>query len=393
MKETSETAPTGGFRLNVKVFSPTKGRTETTAKQTTKPRIEWEIIKKKDLPPEMCHTSSNNLDMMSKALINECTAAAGGRPHKLGDTSQILVEKGFKWLFKLMSFTVPKDKQQIWITHAIRSVLSIAGVSLSNMIASVELGEGEPNPHQWTLVSFTKEAYDAFTEIRLLFDPRSQSAVSVREWTMDSPRTQIFSIGAVVTSNDSEKEAAEAIKSLEETISDLVKEAGVTVTRTAMAIGPKSGLVKPVNVHLCIGDSVKETFFIDPESFRGLKIHTPKGTRISSCRFGRLCPSCASDSHVEKKECPWISYKFGEKRINFDIPKDTVPGRTVEPKIEPTRKRKRGDQGSDIESLKPNPMPKMRDARPKPPPTKRQKMDLKGKGRATSDNESDVMPE
>jgi hypothetical protein len=390
MRDSSKAAPTGEFRRNVKIFSPTKEGPETAAPKSSKPRIEWEVIKKDDLTPELQHASSNNLDMMSEELINECAAAAEGRPHNLGYTSQILVEKGFKWLFKLMTFTIPKEKQPAWITHSIRSVLSLAGVSLSSMLATVDLCEGEKNQHQWTLVSFTKEAYDAFAEIRLLFDPRSQSAVSVREWTMDPPRTQIFSIGAVVTPSDSEKEAADAVTSLEETIVNLVKDQGVTVTRVAMAITPRSGKVTPVNVHLRIDDKVEDTFFISPTSFKNLRVKTPKGTRVSSCRFGRLCPNCASDSHVETKECPWITYKCGTNTINFDVPKDLIPGRTVEPKPETLKKRKRSDQ-SDDETPKQSALPKMRDARPKFPPTKKQKTsDPKGKGRAVTNDENET---
>lgn len=368
--DSSKTAPTGEFRLNIKTFSIPSELLETAQKKL-RSRIQWDIIRKPDLMEELLHTSSNSLDMMSQELINQCSAAAEGREHKLGYTAQILVEKGYKWLFKLMSFSVPKEKQPAWITHAIRSVLSMAGISLSNMLASVDLCEGEKNPHQWTLVSFTKEAYDAFTDIRLLFDPRSHSAISVREWTTVPPRSQIFSIGAVVSTSDTDEEAEKARECLEDTVRNVVKDTGVIVTRSAMAIAPKSGKVKPVNIHLQFKENVEEPFFIPPAAFSGLKVATPMGTRVASCKFGRLCPNCGSDSHVEKKECPWVSFKVGERTINFDIPRDTIPGRTVEPKPEPTKKRKR--EPNDSENEEPS-LPKMKDARPKPPPMKRQKV-------------------
>jgi hypothetical protein len=358
LKEAAEAANIGGWALPQIPFNlETK---DPPSKDGKKPRpskewVQWIPIKAKDLPRELLHHSGNNLDFMSEKTINECAKAAKGEPHNLGKSAIPLVLPGFKLLFHVVCFGVELPGRTAWMMHAIRSVLDVAKIDFSNALAIVPVSK--PG-FEWILVSFTKIAYEAFTDIRGLLDPRAQALVLIREWSMTPPSEQTLSFSGLLSYSDGQDKIDDAIKNLkEQVLNEKLKKCGISVTDVKLGRSPKKApQLKLINVHLKFNEDAK-TFVIPPSHWNRKTIRTAKGNRKVNVRFGPRCVTCSSESHTYAAKCPWLEYKVNNMLINANAPALTKPGESIAPK---PPKRKHAESENADEQL-----PSLIDARPK----------------------------
>ncbi|CAG8689625.1 6315_t:CDS:2, partial [Acaulospora colombiana] len=178
---------------------------EGPSSKTKKKRewIQWIPIRKEGLDPSMLHHSGNNLDYMREELIRELDKAQANLPNTLlPTTAAAIINKGYKILARVVGFDYPEEAREDWIKHAVRSALDSAGVSLDS--ARALLPFKKPG-YDWVLLRPSKEAYDILKPLRGLLDPRSRALVLFRDWDMNPPTSQTFSVQGIISMKDDEK--------------------------------------------------------------------------------------------------------------------------------------------------------------------------------------------
>jgi hypothetical protein len=315
--------------LEIFTFFPSMGKLEIKEKKPNEEtaakileKVQWAQVPLKNLPPTLSHQSANTLDFMPEGTQEQCKNAVEGKDHTLGLTKMILVDPIHRMLVRLVASNCPLEKQKEWTTHAIRSVLSKAGVPLNGLVAALDMGKPT---YDWRVVALTKDAYDAISSIRALFDPRSRSLVLLRPWDIRPQRSQTFIYHGVVTDKDQgETEIELNIALFLDQLNKVLEPYHAKVTKHEL-IRPESG-PKPLTIIISF-DLPYPPFHIIPNNLPK-SFASANGKRTIKASWVKKCSVCHSENHFRLPGCPWKDQVFEGKSLDMHNAKFLIPGQS-----------------------------------------------------------------
>ncbi|KAG8817828.1 hypothetical protein FRC17_011078 [Serendipita sp. 399] len=283
--------------------------------------VEWIQINSTGLAENLLHQSGNPLDFMRDDTIMECQKAAKGQENQLGLTKMILIEPIYRILVRVAQTNCPKENQMIWTKHAIRSVLSKAGIPLDGLVAMLDMRK---LGYDWKVAALSKSAFEVMKGIRALHDPRTRTTVFLRKWDLNPPKTQTLCFNGIATRNDtSEKERELQLKIFVDELQNKLTEQEIQIVKAWNSTSKEEATTTHITFKIPENKPLRIEPRSMPHNFKAID-----GTRAIKASWLRKCPTCHSESHWKEEKCPWVSFSFEGKLMDMHNAKKFQPGQS-----------------------------------------------------------------
>jgi hypothetical protein len=265
------------------------------------------------------HISGNSIDFIRDDTVVQIRKAIKGEDHTLGISKMILVDPIHKMLVRVVGHNCQLENQMAWCKHAVRSALSAAKVPLDGLAAILDMHK--PG-YDWKVIALSKQAHEALTNLRGLFDPRSKVAVLFRPWEIRPQQSQTFPYSGVVNSQDKTEGEIKLVTEL------FISQLNETLKKKRAKVSKHQNVTNDGSTTTFItitfenAEHALPIFPMDlPKRFRG-----PNQFRPIRATWLKRCSTCHSESHYMQEICPWRAHSISGNVINTQNAKLLKPG-------------------------------------------------------------------